>query len=181
MATTKRAYYEAVRIALETAAKNVVVDDDGPRRSSSSSIIVPHPIVEFRDDHPEQMYEDVIVENSASESVLIESSTNSFRVSVKIKQNDVLEKILTKASLRFLTRRAEAFKVVRKKAAKEGYDVSFLITKEHCKKMRVKEVVEFVVHFLETVDKETNEQKLSIGWRGRAVAEEFLLHSFESS
>ncbi|WJX51723.1 Actin-related protein 2/3 complex subunit 4 [Trifolium repens] len=50
---------------------------------------------------------------------------------VLVKQANELENILTKKFLRFLSMRAEAFQVLRRKPV-QGYDISFLITNYHC-------------------------------------------------
>ena len=76
-----------------------------------------------------------------NERVLIERSINSARVSVKVKQADELEEILCRQFMRFLTQRAEAFKVLRRVVV-PGYDVSFLVTHEHVEDMRKPKLVE---------------------------------------
>lgn len=50
-------------------------------------------------------------------------------VSVKVKQADELEEILCRQFMRFLTQRAESFKVLRR-VPLEGYDISFLVWKQ---------------------------------------------------
>lgn len=52
--------------------------------------------------------------------MLIEPSINSIRVSIKIKQADEIENILVHKFTRFLTQRAEAFFILRRKAIKVG-------------------------------------------------------------
>ena len=49
---------------------------------------------------------------------MIEPSINSIRVSIKIKQADEIENILVHKFTRFLTQRAEAFFILRRKAIK---------------------------------------------------------------
>ena len=58
----------------------------------------------------------LVVSRNANERVLIESSINSMRVSIKIKQSDEIESILCKKFTRFLTQRAEQFFIMRRKA-----------------------------------------------------------------
>jgi actin related protein 2/3 complex subunit 4 len=48
--------------------------------------------------------------------VLIESSINSLRISIKIKQANEIEKILVAKFTRFLMQRAENFVILRRKA-----------------------------------------------------------------
>lgn len=52
--------------------------------------------------------------------MLIEPSINSIRVSIKIKQADEIEHILVHKFTRFLTQRAEAFFILRRKPVKVG-------------------------------------------------------------
>ena len=61
-----------------------------------------------------------------------------------------------------------------RRAPVEGYDVSFLVLLEHAERMEAKGLVDFVVTFMEDVDKEISEQKLSVSSRGRTVAAAYL-------
>ncbi|KAL6971003.1 Actin-related protein 2/3 complex subunit 4 [Sarracenia purpurea var. burkii] len=90
-----------------------------------------------------------------------------------VRQADELENILTKKFLRFLSMRAEAFQVLRRKPV-QGYDISFLITNYHCEEMQKHKLIDFIVQFMEDIDKEISELKLSVNTRGRLVATEFL-------
>lgn len=64
----------------------------------------------------------------------------------------------------------------------QGYDISFLITNFHTEQMYKHKLVDFVIHFMEEIDKEISEMKLSVNARARIVAEEFLKNvSFSSS
>ncbi|GER45126.1 actin-related protein 2/3 complex subunit 4 [Striga asiatica] len=90
-----------------------------------------------------------------------------------VKQADELENILTKKFLRFLSMRAEAFQVLRRKPV-QGYDISFLITNFHCEEMQKQKLIDFIVQFMEDIDKEISELKMSVNSRGRLVATEFL-------
>ncbi|XP_021658524.1 actin-related protein 2/3 complex subunit 4 isoform X2 [Hevea brasiliensis] len=90
-----------------------------------------------------------------------------------VKQADELENILTKKFLRFLSMRAEAFQVLRRKPI-QGYDISFLITNYHCEEMQKQKLIDFIVQFMEDIDKEISELKMSVNTRGRLVATEFL-------
>ncbi len=85
------------------------------------------------------------------ERCLIEPSINSLRFSVKIKQMDQLDVVLTGKFTRFLMMRAESFVVLQRKPA-EDYDISFLITNEHTDIMWKHKVVDFLIQFMEDVD-----------------------------
>ena len=99
--------------------------------------------------------------------------------------------------------RAENFIILRRKAV-EGYDISFLITNFHTEqvgnvdvyivytrsttrgivdflyalnpfiRMYKHKLVDFVIHFMEEIDKEISEMKITLNARARIVAEEFL-------
>ncbi|KAJ6840886.1 uncharacterized protein M6B38_119095 [Iris pallida] len=63
---------------------------------------------------PELLLNPVLICRNEAEKCLIETSINSVRVSMKVKQADELENILAKKFLRFLSMRAEAFQVLRR-------------------------------------------------------------------
>ncbi|PWN33373.1 putative ARP2/3 complex 20 kDa subunit [Meira miltonrushii] len=115
----------------------------------------------------------VIISRNENERVLIESSVNSVRLSIKIKQADEIERILAHKFTRFLMQRAEAFVILRRKPVK-GYDISFLITNFHSETMLKHKLVDFIIQFMEEVDKEISEMKLSLNARARIVAESYL-------
>ena len=56
----------------------------------------------------------------------------------------------------------------------KGYDISFLITNFHTEAMYKHKLVDFVIHFMEEIDKEISEMKLAVNARARVCAEEFL-------
>ena len=56
----------------------------------------------------------------------------------------------------------------------QGYDISFLITNFHTEQMFKHKLVDFIIHFMEEIDKEINEMKLAVNSRARLSAEEFL-------
>lgn len=58
------------------------------------------------------------VSRNENEKVFIEPSVNSVRVSIRIKQADEIEHILVHKFTRFLTQRAEAFFILRRKPVK---------------------------------------------------------------
>lgn len=67
---------------------------------------------------PEVLLNPLTVARNENERVLIEPSINSVRISIKIKQADEIENILVHKFTRFLTQRAEAFYILRRKAIK---------------------------------------------------------------
>jgi len=69
---------------------------------------------------PEVLLNPLSIARNENERVLIEPSVNSVRVSIKIKQADEIEHILVHKFTRFLTQRAEAFFILRRKPVKVG-------------------------------------------------------------
>merc|ERR1719432_448488 len=104
---------------------------------------------------------------------MIEGSINAVRVSVCVKQSDEMDKILVDKFSRFLAQRAEDFIILRRKPI-EGFDISFLITNFHTEDMLRHKLVDFVIHFMEEIDKEVSDMKLCVNSRARICAEEFL-------
>ena len=114
----------------------------------------------------------VVVAKGDKEAVKIESSVNSLRVSIKIKQMDNMERILVDRFSSFLMMRADDFVVLRRKAM-EGFDISFLITNFNAEKMWRNKLVDFIVTFIQEINSEISELRLSVNSRGRKVAEQF--------
>jgi actin related protein 2/3 complex, subunit 4 len=110
---------------------------------------------------PEVLLTPLTVARNENERVLIEPSINSIRISIKIKQADEIEHILVHKFTRFLTQRAESFFILRRKPIK-GYDISFLITNFHTEEMLKHKLVDFIIQFMEEVDKEISEMKLFV-------------------
>jgi len=140
----------------------------------SSQVVERHvkPEVEVRSSK-EVLLAPLCVARNEKEKVLIEGSVNSVRVSIAVKQADEIEKILCHKFMRFMMLRAENFQVLRRKAI-EGYDISFLITNFHTEQMFKNKLVDFVIQFMEEIDKEISEMKLALNARARISAEEFL-------
>nr|XP_012146423.1 PREDICTED: nuclear factor 1 C-type-like isoform X14 [Megachile rotundata] len=165
MSGTLKPYLTAVRRTL-TAAMCL--------ENFSSQIVEKHnkPEVEVRASK-ELLLTPILISRNDKEKVLIESSINSMRISIAVKQADDLEKILCHNFTRFMTMRAEHFIILRRKPI-EGYDISFLITNIHVEQMYKHKIVDFVIHFMEEIDREISEMKLSMNARARICAEEFL-------
>ncbi|CAI9159449.1 unnamed protein product [Rangifer tarandus platyrhynchus] len=162
---TLRPYLSAVRATLQAALC---------LENFSSQVVERHnkPEVEVRSSK-ELLLQPVTISRNEKEKVLIEGSINSVRVSIAVKQADEIEKILCHKFMRFMMMRAENFFILRRKPV-EGYDISFLITNFHTEQMYKHKLVDFVIHFMEEIDKEISEMKLSVNARARIVAEEFL-------
>ncbi|EHB13897.1 Tubulin monoglycylase TTLL3 [Heterocephalus glaber] len=158
MTATLRPYLSAVRATLQAALC---------LENFSSQVVERHNKPEVE-----------VSPSNEKEKVLIEGSINSVRVSIAVKQADEIEKILCHKFMRFMMMRAENFFILRRKPV-EGYDISFLITNFHTEQMYKHKLVDFVIHFMEEIDKEISEMKLSVNARARIVAEEFLKNALD--
>ncbi|KAK9248675.1 hypothetical protein V1506DRAFT_503472 [Lipomyces tetrasporus] len=160
-----RPYLDCVRssltaaICLENFSSQVVERHNRPEVEAQTS--------------PELLLNPLTISRNENEKVLIEPSINSIRISIKIKQADEIEHLLVHKFTRFLTGRAEAFMILRRKPVKD-YDISFLITNFHTEQMLKHKLVDFIIQFMEEVDKEISEMKLFLNARARFVAEAFL-------
>ncbi|CAH1265318.1 ARPC4 [Branchiostoma lanceolatum] len=165
MSATLRPYLNAVRSTL-TAAMCL--------ENFSSQVVERHnkPEVEVRSSK-ELLLQPVVISRNQKEKVLIEGSVNSLRISIAVKQADEIETILCHKFMGFMMMRAENFFILRRKPV-EGYDISFLITNFHTEAMYKHKLVDFIIHFMEEIDKEISEMKLTVNARARICAEEFL-------
>ncbi|KAI8321247.1 ARP23 complex 20 kDa subunit [Martensiomyces pterosporus] len=165
MSNTLRPYLSAVRstltaaLCLENFASQIVEKHNVPEVEAGST--------------KEVLLNPLVVSRNENEQVLVESSINSVRVSIRIKQADDIERILAHKFTRFLMMRAESFIILRRVPIK-GYDISFLVTNFHTEQMYKHKLVDFIIEFMEEVDKEISEMKLSINARARIVAESYL-------
>jgi len=143
-------------------------------RNFASQVVERHnkPEVEARM-NKELLLNPMVVARNEGEKVLIEGSINSVRMSIKIKQIDEMEVLLVDKFCRFLSQRAEDFLILRRSPVK-GYDISFLITNFHTEDMKKKELVDFIIHFMEEIDPEISGMKLAVNARARIVAATFL-------
>ena len=116
------------------------------------------------------MMNPITITRDADQSCLIEGSVNSCRVSFSIKKNDV-EVLLCHMLQRFFALRADKFKIFRRKPADpDKYDFSFLITEDHLQKYKKEELVNFILEFIQGIDKEISEMKLAVINQARIAA-----------
>eukprot|EP01059_Diplonema_ambulator_P007766 TRINITY_DN1724_c0_g2_i3.p1 TRINITY_DN1724_c0_g2~~TRINITY_DN1724_c0_g2_i3.p1 ORF type:complete len:190 (+),score=40.45 TRINITY_DN1724_c0_g2_i3:61-570(+) len=100
---------------------------------------------------PELLLNPVVIARD-DEQVLIESSVNSVRLSIKIRKLDALDTQITKSFMEFLERRAEHYYIMRRKPVfHDGvqYDLSLLITNEHTDAMAKDQLIDWVVAFMQ--------------------------------
>ena len=112
----------------------------------------------------------IIISKGDMETCMIEPSINSVRISVSIKKGLEIEHLLTRMLERFMSLRADKFEILRKKPAREGFDFSFLISADHMQKYTKTELINFVLEFIQGIDKEISEMKLSVINHSRLAA-----------
>ena len=91
------------------------------------------------------------------------------RISFAVRKNQEIEVLLTHMLERFLSLRADKLQILRKVAI-EGYDFSFLITDEHLMRFKKEELINFILEFIQGIDKEINDMKLAIMTQTRLAA-----------
>ncbi|CAK5110509.1 unnamed protein product [Meloidogyne enterolobii] len=165
MSSTLQSYLDAVRKSLEAALCI---------RQFGSQVVERHnkPEVEIRTSK-EVLLCPITISRNKQERVFIEPSINSVRISIGVKQADVIEKILCNKFSKFMCQRADNFIILRRKPL-PGYDISFLITATHSEVMYKQKLIDFLIHFMQEIDKEISEMKLALNARARTSAEEFL-------
>lgn len=108
MSQSLRPYLHCVRSTLTAALS---LSDFASQASERHNV----PEIEARSS-PEVILNPLTVSRNQEERVLVEPSVNSVRVSIRIKQADEIEHILVHKFDRFLTQRAEAFFILRRKS-----------------------------------------------------------------
>jgi hypothetical protein len=56
----------------------------------------------------------------------------------------------------------------------QGYDISFLITNKHLESMWRHKLVDFVIQFMQDIDREISAMKISVNARARAIGKELM-------
>lgn len=165
MAQALNTYLDNIRAALDSALN---------LRNFPSQQVERHNKPEIEMDRGKELKSPPIeLTRSKYEKCLIEPSVNSTRISLKIKQVDDVDRLLSSMFMRFLMLRADQFIILRRKAIKD-YDISFLITNTHMEQMYRDKLVDFIITFLQEIDKEINEMKLSVNTRARIAATHFV-------
>lgn len=57
----------------------------------------------------------------------------------------------------------------------QGFDISFLVTHTHLEKLWKHKLIDFIIQFMEDIDKEISGMKIAINARGRIIAQQFML------
>ena len=111
------------------------------------------------------------------EKVEIEPSINSVRVNIVIKKHVELEYLLVDIYAKYLMNRADKMNVLRKKP-KDGFDISFLITNFHLEFYKKEAIIDFIIEFIQDLEKEVNDMKLIVNSQSR-VATTYFMEQFK--
>eukprot|EP00934_Nitzschia_sp_Nitz4_P004377 Nitzschia sp. Nitz4//scaffold330_size19141//17999//18577//NITZ4_008749-RA/size19141-processed-gene-0.15-mRNA-1//1//CDS//3329548169//4367//frame0 len=118
--------------------------------------------------------------SSNNEHCLLETSSNSIRLSFCFKQqhssettSTALDKTILSRYMHFFQQRADSFHILRRKPV-GGYSISFLILHKHMERFGSDQILQTISQFLQAMDKECSHVKISINARARLVALEFL-------
>ncbi len=104
----------------------------------------------------------IIISKGEMETCMIEPSINSVRISIMIKKGLEIEHLLTRMLERFMSLRADKFDILRKKPAHKDFDFSLLISADHMQKFTKAELINFVLEFVQGIEKEISEMKLGV-------------------
>lgn len=130
------------------------------------------PQVEVRESM-ELVMKPIILSRSDEDKIEIEPSINSVRINVVIKKHLDLEELLMNIYSNFLMNRADKLNVLRKKA-KDGFDISFLVTNYHLENYKKEEIIDFIVECIQDLEKEITGLKLIVNSQCRMVSTYFL-------
>ena len=116
----------------------------------------------------------IAITYTKEEHCLIEASVNSVRISFAIKKVEI-ENLLTDLVGKFLALRADRFKIFRKKPVdEEKFDFCFLISEDHLVKYHKHELVNFILEFIQGIQKEITEMKLALIQQSRIAAAHYM-------
>ena len=168
-------YTDRVRAELEQSFSSMDVDAVPSSAAKPSSYPI-RPHVELRSGpvtskiilHPR---------TSTKEYCLVESSSNSVRVSFLFRQQqddaDQIEQTILSKYIKFFQQRAEDYEILRRKPV-EGFSISFLVLNAHVTKYSKEAILQVILDFVSRLDRECSHVKISINARARLVATEFM-------
>ena len=115
----------------------------------------------------------IVLCKNEDEKIEIEPSINSVKINIVIKKHADLEDLLVGIYSNYLMNRADRLNILRKKA-KDGYDVSFLVTNYHLENYKKEEIIDYIVEFVQDLSKEITEMKLIVNSQSRLVSTYFM-------
>ena len=169
---SKNIYHTSIRQALEESFLN---QQQKPHSKDHKNNHVEKPLVEISSNDRSIIEEPVIIRSNAKNSMeqtMVESSLNSTRISILLKQMDFMDQVLCQKLMCSLMRRADEFSIIRRVPI-DGYSITFLVTTTHLELYEKDFIIDFIVHFMNEVDREINEMKLGVNARARKVASDY--------
>ena len=115
----------------------------------------------------------IVLCKNEDEKIEIEPSINSVKINIVIKKHADLEDLLVGIYSNYLMNRADRLNILRKKA-KDGYDISFLVTNYHLENYKKEEIIDYIVEFVQDLSKEITEMKLIVNSQSRLVSTYFM-------
>eukprot|EP00357_Protocruzia_adherens_P029165 CAMPEP_0115038410 /NCGR_PEP_ID=MMETSP0216-20121206/43394_1 /TAXON_ID=223996 /ORGANISM="Protocruzia adherens, Strain Boccale" /LENGTH=174 /DNA_ID=CAMNT_0002418809 /DNA_START=26 /DNA_END=550 /DNA_ORIENTATION=- len=169
MAQTLAPYLNAIRSTLEATLTIRNFPSEKTERQNKPEI----ELVGTKKENKRAVLNSLTITRDEQEKVLIENSINSIRISVCNKRADQIDELLTTMFTKFVMLRADHFIILRRKPV-EGYVLSFLVTNTHLEEMVKDKLIDFILQFIQDLDKEIKDMKLSVNTRARNAATHFL-------
>ena len=132
------------------------------------------PQVEVKE-NDELISKPVIISRNESEKVEIETSINSVRVNVAVKKYQEIDKLVVGIYSNYLMNRANQLNVLRK-VAKDGYDISFLITNFTLENYKKEDIIDFIIEFIQDFTKEVTDMKMTVNSQSRFATTYLMEH-----
>ena len=117
----------------------------------------------------------VIISRNESEKVEIETSINSVRVNVAVKKYQEIDKLVVGIYSNYLMNRANQLNVLRK-VAKDGFDISFLITNFTLENYKKEDIIDFIIEFIQDFTKEVTDMKMTVNSQSRFATTYLMEH-----
>jgi actin related protein 2/3 complex subunit 4 len=115
----------------------------------------------------------LVICRNEEEKVEIEPTINSVRINIVIKKHADIESLLMDIYSNFIMNRADKMEIFRKKP-KEGFDISFLITNYHLETYKKEDIIDYIVEFIQDLEKEINDMKLIVNSQCRVASTFFM-------
>jgi actin related protein 2/3 complex subunit 4 len=130
------------------------------------------PQVEVKE-NAELLLKPIVLCRNEDEKVEIEPTINSVRVNIVIKKHADIEHLLMDIYSNYIMNRADKMEIFRKKP-KDDFDISFLITNYHLENYRKEDIIDFIVEFIQDIEKELNDMKLIVNSQCRVSSTYFM-------
>ena len=183
-------YHNQIRAELNRAISAMDCPSNKSKKSITPQGYPIYPIVELipaintkntsNDGISEMQTQTTCIKHNSKEQCWIESSPNSVRCSLTLKQqqhqannaSDFLEHTICTKYVQFFQYHAEKYHVLRRKPV-NGFTISFLILNTHRERFGKEEILHMILSFLQAFDRECSQVKISINARARSIASDF--------